>query len=66
MSEYPAGSVKRHPDWPDTPQLAMRTAFVDGQYPGWTSWMRFSPDGSEFVSPESVVDWPDVSITDQP
>ena len=65
MSDYPAGSMKRHPDWPNVPQLVMRTDFIDGQFPGWTSWMRFSPSGSEFVTAESVENWPDVAVTDQ-
>ena len=64
--DYPAGSIKHHPEWPDTPEIAMRTAFHDGQFPGWTSWMRVHPAGSEFVNPDLVADWPDATFTDTP
>lgn len=66
MNEYPAGSLKRHPDWPANPTLAMRSAYDDGQYPGWTSWIKISPDRTEFVTPGELTGWIDVSITDQP
>lgn len=66
MSDYPTGALKRHPEWPDEPILAMRTAFQDGQFPGWTSWIKVTPTGTEFISPESVADWVDVVVTDQP
>lgn len=66
MSDHLPGAVKRHPDWPGVPELAMKTAFIDGQFPGWTSWIKVTPSGSEFVSPESVADWVDVVVTDQP
>ena len=41
----------------------MRTDYVDGQYPGWTSWMLVRPSGSEFVDPAVVADWPQSVIT---
>lgn len=66
MNNYAAGSMKRHPDWPATPELVMRSAYDDGQYPGWTSWIKVSPHRTEFVDPSEVADWPDVSITDAP
>jgi len=59
------GALKRHPDWPGTPEIAMRTAFADGQFPGWTSWIRVGPAGSVFANPADVADWPDVTITDE-
>lgn len=65
MSDYPAGSLKRHPQWPEVAELVMRTEFIDGQFPGWTSWIRVRPSGTEFVTPESVENWPDVIVTDQ-
>lgn len=64
MTDHPAGTIKRHPDWPETPEVAMRTAYLDGQYPGWTSWMLMTPAGSRFVEPETVADWPDSTLTD--
>lgn len=66
MIDYPAGSLKRHPDWPGEKVLAMRTVYEDGQYAGWTSWIRITPNRTEFIAPEDVADWPDVSITDAP
>lgn len=60
--EHPAGTVKRSPNWPDEKYLAVRTIFNDTDYPGWTSWIRVSPSGSEFVTPASVADWPLVDV----
>lgn len=65
MTDHPAGTIKRHPDWPETPEVAMRTCFMDGQYPGWTSWLKVTPNGSAFTTPEAVEDWPVVSLTDE-
>lgn len=65
-TDYPAGTLKRHPDWPTVPAVAMRTAFTDGQFPGWTSWMQMTPTGSEFVAPETVADWPIADVTAAP
>lgn len=66
MSELPAGALKRHPDWPAVCEIAMRTGFIDGQYPGWTSWIRVSPSGSVFANPADLADWPDATLTDTP
>lgn len=63
MTDHPAGTVKHHPDWPAVREIAMRTDYVDGQYPGWTSWMLVRPSGSEFVDPAVVADWPQSVIT---
>lgn len=62
----PAGTVRRHPEWPAVPEIAMRSNYQDGQFPGWTSWLKLSPSGSEFVTPESVSDWPAAAITAEP
>lgn len=65
-ADVPAGTVRRHPDWPAEPVLAMRSAFTDDQFPGWTSWIALSPTGSSFVTAESVADWPEAAITGDP
>jgi hypothetical protein len=65
VTELPAGTVRRHPEWPAAREIAMRTGFIDGQYPGWTSWIKVTPDGSTFTTPEAVADWPVVSLTDE-
>lgn len=61
--KHPAGHLKVHPRWPEVREVAMRTSFEDGQFPGWTSWIRMRPSGTEFVQPETVIDWPDGTIT---
>lgn len=65
MTDHPAGTIRRHPDWPQTPEIAVRTAFIDGQFPGWTSWILVRPTGTEFTTPEIVADWPVSTLTDE-
>lgn len=59
------GDLRRHPSWPTERAIAMRTIFGDGQYPGWTPWIKVTPTGSEFVSEAEVASWPTVAVTDQ-
>lgn len=59
------GTLRRHPEWPEVKELAMRTNFVDGQNPGWTSWVKSTPDGTTFVTADAVENWPAVTLTDE-
>ncbi len=61
--DYPVGSIKFHPDYPNTPTIAMRTKFSDNDSTSCTSWQTVNGagDGSNFALDVQVGDWPDTA-----
>ena len=67
MTDYPAGSIKLHPNWPAEQFFAVRTVFEDSDATACTSWLRVSPSvGTTYVTCATVADWPDATITVSP
>ncbi|MEU9805420.1 hypothetical protein [Mycobacterium sp. NPDC050853] len=61
MDRYLQGSVKKHPDYPQNPTIALRTIFHDDDATGCTSWLVVSPSSGALYRTESfVAHWPDV------
>jgi hypothetical protein len=65
MTELPVGAVKKHPDYPGTPTVAIRTQWDDSiDNNGCLSWLTSNAvgRGSHFVTSAMVADWPDVDM----
>ncbi len=62
---YLPGSLKRHPDWPATLVVALRTVFDDDSPGPCKAWLDLTPgNGTNFRLHLEVADWPDVELTD--